>query len=653
MIVTQTISWRILCKNFASRRTGSQARGARSSFQHPSARRARNEATHSIGANGNRCFTKKPVTILSLIPHRRSFSKFSTDEIVIQDDDASTSQPPAKCSTAGAPTATAAASKIKLSTAIPEVLAPSQSKKIHVLNNDHLIFDLQRAQEFFHQLYNESKALLENYKTATTSEEVVAMTNYFMILVNSLDLEKYLDIVQSIQNYYAETNEQQDHTNLMKGGGGGEGGNKALEESLRLAVKSMSQLHNVFLKMVELSLPPLNSALLEMGSEEYSNTVPSLQLHSAKTVRRALQLSRRAEELGLPLHRPMYQQLAVGMVLMSYPKYSTLMSSASEHEPNSDLRKHKVVINKPPELTLLLMEILANARLSFQIHTEEELVQLAEDILAEPVLLLLKLKQVEEAMDLLRAWQGIFGHASNGIDVLSLLGESHTLKALETVQGYTADTKFMEAVQSDPHVMELTTLLEVALEEILKGRKKRVKKISEMLWQLSLRNETDDDYDDNNNDSDSDFGDEFEYESDSSDEDDEDDEEFDTLSTISAKEFTPSGSTTVSFEITDMSDKVQAVESYPANALPHREEKDGEHTDNENFTILSGLSNTEARKSIYLRNGKDWVLPDIVSQLEDWNKGNRLTFTPMFEQYIGNQIAQEADDDDDYDDDFY
>lgn len=473
------------------------------------------------------------------------------------------------------------------------------------------------------------------------------MTNYFMILVNSLDLEKYLDIVQSIQNYYTAANEQQDNTNLM---GGGEG-KQALEGSLRLAVKSMSQLHYVFLKMMELSLPPLNSTLVEMGREEHSNTVHSPQLHSAKTVRRALQLSRRAEELGLSLHRPMYQQLAVGLVLTSSPGYSTLMPLPSEHETNNDLCKHNVFSNKPPALTLQLMEILAIARSSFQIHTEEDLVQLAEDILAEPVLLLLKSKQVEEVMDLLRAWQGIFGHASNSIDVLSLLGEAHTLKALETVQGYTADSKFMDAVQSDPHVMELTTLLEVALEEILEGRKKRVKKISEMLWQLSLHNETDDDFDDKNSDSDAEFGDEFEYESDSS---DEDDEEFDTLTAVSAKSFTPPESPTVRLAISDMDDKVQAVASYPANALPHHIEEDGEEDDNENFTILSGLSNAEARQSIYLRNGKDWVLPDIVSQLEDWNKGNRLTFTPMFEQYIGNQIAQEEDDeDDDYDDDFY
>jgi hypothetical protein len=95
-------------------------------------------------------------------------------------------------------------------------------------------------------------------------------------------------------------------------------------------------------------------------------------------------------------------------------------------------------------------------------------------------------------------------------------------------------------------------------------------------------------------------------------------------------------------------DKVQRVSYASNNNLDEVSEKDD---DSESFTILSGLSNKEARQSIYLRNGKDWVLPDIVSQLENWNKGNRLTFTPMFEQYIGNQIAKEIEDDDSDDDD--
>ena len=641
MIVIQTMPMRLLCKDFHLV-LRPRARGG-SGLQGRILQRGQNEATNNIddaiGAGRNRCYTIKSAPEFPHFSHRRSFSKFSTDEIVIQENDAPTStssSSSSKCSSAGAPitptttSKSSSAAKIKSPMEISYGTSPSHPQKIQIAkDDDQLIVDVQRAHELFHQLFTESTAMLHNNTSATTSDELVAMTNQFMILLNSLDLEKYLEIVQSLQN------------NTEAGGGVN---NNALEESLRIAAKSMSLLHHTLLKMVESSLPPLKSALLEIGTEEHSNTCPSPQLlHSAKTVRRALQLSRRAEELGLSLHRPMYQRLAMGIVLTSSPRSSSLEPLPPEHETNNDNDLHTPVEDSnitPPALTLQLMEILAHARSSFQIHTEGELVQLAEDILAEPVLLLLKAKHVEEVMSLLRAWQGIFGHASNDIDVISLLGESHTLKALEIVQGYTVDTKFMEAVQSDPHVMELTTLLEVALEEILKGRKKRVAKISEMLWQLSLRNEPDDDFDDKH-DSDSEFEDEFEYDSDSSEEDDEDDDEFDTFTTPSARGLIPSGSLPATLATFD-GDKVNV------------DEANGEEDDTEHFTILSGLSNKEARQSIYLRNGKDWALPDIVSQLEDWNKGNRLTFTPMFEQYIGNQIAKEAEEDDDDDDDeFY
>jgi hypothetical protein len=650
MIVVQTMPWRNLCQNLVARRTF-HARGGgclQRTFLRSSMKEAATNTDDVIV--GVRRYTNKPApTTLPLSKGHSHHRSFSTDEIVIQDNDPAASSP-TKCSTAGGPitstsTTTSSAAKIKLvPTAIPsDVLSsPSQPQKSHIAkDNDQLILDLQRAHELFHQLCNQSKALLRNNTTATTSEEVVAMTNYFMILVNSLELEKHLEIVQSLQNNTA-ADEHQDQQIMGRGGA-----NKALAESLRLAVKSMSLLHHVFLRMAELSLPPLNSALLEMGTED--NTDQSPQLYSAKTVRRALQLSRRAEELGLSLHRPMYQRLAVGIVLTSSPRSLNSVQLPSDQDANSDLRTPREDINKPRTLTLQLMELLADARSSFQIHTEEELVQLAEDILAEPVLLLLKSKQVEEVMSLLRSWQGIFGHKSNDIDVISLLGEAHTLKALEIVQRYTVDTKFMEAVESDPHVMELTTLLEVALEEILKGRKKRVEKISEMLWQLSLSHEQDYDYDDDKDDSDSEFGDEFDYDSDSSDEDDADNAEFDAFTTSSATCFTPSDSPIMADTMGMVTgDKVQRVSYASNNNLDEVSEKDD---DSESFTILSGLSNKEARQSIYLRNGKDWVLPDIVSQLENWNKGNRLTFTPMFEQYIGNQIAKEIEDDDSDDDD--
>ncbi len=71
--------------------------------------------------------------------------------------------------------------------------------------------------------------------------------------------------------------------------------------------------------------------------------------------------------------------------------------------------------------------------------------------------------------------------------------------------------------------------------------------------------------------------------------------------------------------------------------------------EDEKSTILKGFSDVEVRKSMYVRNGTDWVLPDIVPQLEGWNKGNQLTFTPEFEKYLGQQIMKGWDDDEDED----
>jgi hypothetical protein len=65
--------------------------------------------------------------------------------------------------------------------------------------------------------------------------------------------------------------------------------------------------------------------------------------------------------------------------------------------------------------------------------------------------------------------------------------------------------------------------------------------------------------------------------------------------------------------------------------------------------IVDGVSNDVVRDSIYLRNGKDWLLPDIVTQLEEWNKGQTLTFTPEFEKHLGWQMTKEDEEDDDDD----
>ena len=79
----------------------------------------------------------------------------------------------------------------------------------------------------------------------------------------------------------------------------------AIEEKLHQATKSMNKLHHVFLKMVESCLPP---QAFSATSKETNDIMPNdpfsfdQTFYSSKTVGRGLQLSRRAEELCMPIH---------------------------------------------------------------------------------------------------------------------------------------------------------------------------------------------------------------------------------------------------------------------------------------------------------------------------------------------------------------
>jgi len=59
----------------------------------------------------------------------------------------------------------------------------------------------------------------------------------------------------------------------------------------------------------------------------------------------------------------------------------------------------------------------------------------AEEILATPLLLLLKQKQWEEAMGLLQGWREHFGR-SEKINLLDMLGEDATLEAVEIAKSW-------------------------------------------------------------------------------------------------------------------------------------------------------------------------------------------------------------------------
>jgi hypothetical protein len=54
---------------------------------------------------------------------------------------------------------------------------------------------------------------------------------------------------------------------------------------------------------------------------------------------------------------------------------------------------------------------------------------------------------------------------------------------------------------------------------------------------------------------------------------------------------------------------------------------------------------------IYLRDDASWQIPDVTSQLKDWNPDKELFFTKEFEEDLIDQIIDEEDDDYEEDDD--
>jgi len=539
--------------------------------------------------------------------------------------------------------------------------------------DNELLIEMHGAHELFHQIHAEAKALLRNNENSTTSGEVVAMADYFMILVNSLDLEKSLEMIQSLQ---AALHEKRDNKQVGSDIHKEEG--EEVKEKLRQAVKSMSQLHHIFLAMVESALPPKPSTLSqEMGVQSKHHDggvdVPSFdkEKYSALTVGRALHLSRRAVELGMPMHRPLYQRLAMAVVLTSSPA-SSMISKPSPLGDGADFESTEPSSTEPTTLilpgqfqqikdglhttplTLELLGLFQHAGSALTISSRDKLHQLAMELLVDPFLFLLKQKRWDEAMDLIRGWRAHSGNDKKVV-LLSLLGENNTLEALEIAKGCLAGgTDFAEYVQSDPHVMELSNLLEESVAEILKGRRRHAEKLNHLLWQLNLsvHSNEDDDFNEES-DSDSDFEDDFDYDSESEEESGTPTPSLTPAAFSTMRNFTPSDDPIVRAQ----SEPQQEMRWHDKDALAFSSRmndadtspmpEDEQEKDRGEFTIIKGMSDKEARQCIYLRNGVDWVLPDIVSTLENWNKGNQLTFTPEFERYLGQQIMDEGEEEDD------
>lgn len=643
----------------------------------------------------------------------RSFSKFLNDsnEVVVQDAGPKHSNTQKIKSN----TLTAATTTPKLVDGADQSTKPSVDYLNPATNKIKDLIQLKEAYVTLQKTCIDAQALLKNNSNASTSDEIVAMADYFMVLVNSIELEVSIETVQSLQF--------DDHLSS---------GDLVTKTVLSQAVESMRKLHSIFLKVVEICIPSgtdADSTSPKINREVTPAVFVSLaqcpRKYSAMTMGRALLVSRRAEELGMPMHRPLYQRMAVGIVLTSplpfsvsdpgqWPWEQDQSSSDNTAEVNKSKAEHSGQDNNAPNLILpgqfqqvkegsyippLTMELLnlchrakvalrcsfsPSMPLKLQMEQSRQQHQLEIDMYSEPWLLLLQRRQFEEALGLLRGWESNFGRnkeSSGSIALLPMLGEDIVLRALDIAKDWVVGTAFGDDIISNPHANELISLLQLSLAKILERRKVEAGRLSHLFNTLSAihglassnnSQGEDDEFDDDDSDSDYDSD---EFDLDEFDSDSEDDEDADAISEllsqqagiqqttnitcenfplflkgVGARDIDAQGSTPEkigsSNDIIEIKINVEDDDATTdvLNDLKSSSKKEEDYSNE--LPIIEGLSNDEVRCSIYLRKGPDWELPDVVSQLEDWNKGNALRFTPEFERHLGWQMN--ADDDDDW-----
>lgn len=532
----------------------------------------------------------------------RAFSKY--DIVEVQDaqqnkaQEATSQQPPKVESAATKPQPT---------------LSPSQKRSVEEIAQK-LIFaehssqmELDDARRLLLRTCAEAQSLLSFDKDeAISSEEIVATADYFLILINDEDIDNSIAKIQALQG------DLEDEQSLLGDG-----------ELLRV-VAAMNQLHCVFIAMVDTCIPPMLSSLQNSDNESSNNNIDDVEnsisydkeKYSSKTVARALQISRRAEDLGMPLHRPLYKRLAMSVAVTSLGHL--------DDDAQDDIAKEITPLELPGQfqqikegfapspIAMELIDLCIRVRVALKIPSpilsigRDPLEEFAAEILSDPLLLLLKREQWEEAMSLLEGWREHFGR-SEKINLLTMLGEHTTLEALEIAKSWVVKEEFVQDAQASHHALHLTSLLEESLETILDERKRRAAKLSRILPHLIGQLE-------------STPSDEEEFDSDGS--DSEYEEEFD------------------SDEDDDWEQSDASVDADDTTTMEYKVNAD----DDEEDVMIAGMSNMDVRSRIYLRNSCDWSIPDVVGQLENWNKGRALSFSPAFERYLCQQMMIKEDD---------
>ena len=459
-------------------------------------------------------------------------------------------------------------------------LSPSQKRSVEEITEQLIIaehksqVELQNALALLLECINTAQAILTNNET-TSSEEMIATADYLWILMNDEGIDVSVAKIQELQS-------RLDQPFVVHDG------------ELSRAISAVNKLHRIFLNTIDSCIPQVSTSV-HTDNKDYSLSEDSSydkERYSTQTVARAIQLSQRAEDLGMPLHRPLYRRLAISVVLTSLP-----VLDCKEYVAIDDAERKE---GMTPQITKMLIDLCSRARSALKIPSpiftieSDPLGTFTEEILTMPLLLLLKHKEWEEAMVLLDGWREHLGR-SEKIVLLDLLGEEATLEALEIAKDWVVEDEFGGDAQACRHILELTNLLQDSLELILDERKNTLETLSSILpniiYQSSpVRTELDTDASDS------------EFEEDVGDEDEDWDQSNDNERQVDRMEYIAA---------------------------------EDEHQ------IIPGMSNKDARLRIYLRNRSDWSIPDIVSQLENWNKGNNLSFSPSFEAYLGHQMTEE------------
>ena len=102
-----------------------------------------------------------------------------------------------------------------------------------------------------------------------------------------------------------------------------------------------------------------------------------------------------------------------------------------------------------------------------------------------------------------------------------------------------------------------------------------------------------------------------------------------------SKEFAPSDMT-LRFHVNQSTGEVENVEFLTYNPIGNKKRKEIEKK-------LKGWQRSILRDMVYMRDSESWHLPDIVTQLEEWNFGRGLLFTKEYETELMNEIADEED----------